>query len=138
MASGILPDVIELAEPIQSQYEVAAQVLERAVQSGCQDPNVLYMLAMAHKRQGKLIEARNALRKIQRPDANVLLQMGLLSLREGQLAQAESEFARAAEIDPTSYEVCHNLLLTRLTLGKVEDCLALIPKAIELVARRAG
>jgi Flp pilus assembly protein TadD len=138
MPTGVLPEAIPIDEPIQSQYEVAAQVLERAVQSGCQDPNVLYMLAVAHKRQGKLIEARNALRKIQRPDANVILQMGLLSLDEQQLAQAEGEFARAWEMDPTSYEVCHNLLLTRLTLGKVEDCLALIPKAIELVARRAG
>jgi tetratricopeptide (TPR) repeat protein len=137
MPSGVLPEAIEIAEPIQSQYEVAAQVLERAVQSGCQDPNVLYMLAMAHKRQGKLLEARNALRKIQRPDANVLLQMGLMSLEEQQLAQAEGEFARAGEMDPNSYEVCHNLLLTRLTLGKVEDCLSLIPKAIELVERRA-
>ncbi len=138
MPNGVLPEAIEIAEPIQSQYEVAAQVLERAVQFGCQDANVLYMLAMAHKRQGKILEARNALRKIQRPDANVLLQMGLLSLDEQQLAQAEEEFARAAEMEPNSYEVCHNLLLTRLTLGKVEDCLALIPKAIELSARCAG
>jgi tetratricopeptide (TPR) repeat protein len=138
MPGAVLPEAIPIADPIQSQYEVAAQVLDRAVQSGCQDPNVLYMLAIAHKRQGKLLEARNALRKIQRPDANVLLQMGLLSLQEQQLAQAEGEFARAAEMDPTSYEICHNLLLTRLTLGKVEDCLALIPKAIELLARRAA
>ncbi len=133
-----MSEVIPIAEPILSPYEVAAQVLERAVQSGCQDANVLYMLALAHKRQGKLTEARNALRKIQRPDANVVLQMGLLSLQENQLAQAEDEFARAGQMDPGSYEICHNLLLTRLTLGKVEDCLALIPNAIELLAHRPG
>jgi Flp pilus assembly protein TadD len=138
MPTARLPEAIPIVEPIQSQYEVAAQVLERAVQSGCQDPNVLYMLAVAHKRQGKITEARNALRKIQRPDANVILQMGLLSLGEQQLVQAETEFARAWEMDPTSYEVCHNLLLTRLTLGKVEDCLALIPNAIDLISRRAA
>jgi len=131
-----LPEAIPIAEPIQPHYEVAAQMLERAVQAGCQDANVLYMLAMAHKRQGKSIEARNALRKIQRPDANVILQMGLLSLQEQMLAQAEGEFARAWEMDPSSYEICHNLLLTRLTLGKIEDCLALVPNALELVARR--
>jgi Flp pilus assembly protein TadD len=129
---------IPVAEPIPSNYEVAAQVLERAVQAGCQDANVLYMLAMAHKRQGKIVEARNALRKIKSPDANVVLQMGLLSLLEQQLAQAEGEFARAWEMDSSSYEICHNLLLTRLTLGKVEDSLALIPNAIELVSRRSA
>jgi Flp pilus assembly protein TadD len=131
-----LPDAIPIAEPVTAHYEAAAQLLERAVQAGCQDAHVLYMLAMAHKRQGKLNEARNALRKIQRPDANVVLQMGLLSLQENQLVQAEGEFARAWEMDPQSYEICYNLLLTRLTLGKVEDCLALIPTALELIARR--
>jgi tetratricopeptide (TPR) repeat protein len=138
MPSAVVPEAIPVAEPISSHYEVAAQVLERALQSGCQDANVLYMLAMAHKRQGKINEARNALRKIQRPDANAVLQMGLLSLQEQQLGQAEGEFARAAQMDPASYEICHNLLLTRLTLGKVEDCLALIPNALELVARRGA
>jgi tetratricopeptide (TPR) repeat protein len=93
------------------------------------------MLALAHKRQGKTAEARAALRKIGRPDANVLLQMALLSLQEGNLAQAEGEFFRAREQDPHSYEVCYNLLLTQLTLGKVEDCVQLIPKALELLDR---
>lgn len=131
-----VPVAVPIAEPDSSQYEAAAQLLERAVQAGCQDANVLYMLAMAHKRQGKLNDARNALRKIPRPDANVVLQMALLSLRENQLAQAEDELGRAWQLDPQSYEVCYNLLLTRLTLGKVEDCLTLIPKAIELLVRR--
>jgi tetratricopeptide (TPR) repeat protein len=125
---GVLP-----VEPDSTRYEAAAQLLERAVQTGCQDANVLYMLAMAHKRQGKLYDARNALRKIAQPDANVILQMGLLSLEENQLAQAEEELTRAWQMDPQSYEICYNLLLTRLTLGKIEECLALIPKAIKLV-----
>jgi tetratricopeptide (TPR) repeat protein len=125
-----------IAELESKRYEAAAQLFERAVQAGCQDANVLYMLAMAHKRQGKVNEARNALRKIARPDANVILQMGLLSLQENQLAQAESEFARAWEMDAQSYEIVYNLLLTRLTLGKIEDCLALIPSALKLTSNR--
>jgi Flp pilus assembly protein TadD len=129
---------IPVAEPVPSRYEAAAQVLDRAVQSGCHDPNVLYLLALAHKRQGKTAEARAALRKIARPDANVVLQLALLSLQEGNLAQAEGELARAWDMDPASYETCYNLLLTRLTLGKVEECLALIPRALELVERRSG
>jgi tetratricopeptide (TPR) repeat protein len=58
--------------------------------------------------------------------------MGLLSLQEQQLAQAEDEFARAWEMGPGSYEICYNLLLTRLTLGKVKECLDLVPRALEL------
>ncbi len=44
--------------------------------------------------------------------------MGLLSLRENQLAQAEQEFARAWQMEdkPGAWATCHNLLLTRLTL----------------------
>lgn len=131
-----MPGVVPVTESDSTRYEAAAQLLERAVQAGCQDANVLYMLAMAHKRRGKINEARNALRKIARPDANVVLQMGLLSLQENQLVQGEEELAHAWQMDQQCYEIAYNLLLTRLTLGKVEDCLALIPAALELVSRR--
>src|SRR5207248_2708503 len=133
-----VPVAVPAEEPDTARFEQAAQVLERAVQAGCQDPNVLYMLALAHKRRGKIIDARNALRKIARPDANVVLQMGLLSLQEQQLAQAEGEFARAWQMGPNSYEICYNLLLTRLTLGKARECLDLIPRALELAEQKGG
>src|SRR5262249_4222046 len=129
-------EAIPVAEGLVSCYEVAAQILERAAQ-GTQDANVLYMLAMAYKRQGKTTEARNALRKIGKPDANVLLQMGLLSLKEGILPQAEGEFVRARELDPSSYEICFNLLLTQMTLGKVAEAADLLPAAIELTGNNA-
>src|SRR5262249_46639676 len=64
--------------------------------------------------------------------------MGLLSLAENQLAQAEGEFARAWSMDGSSYEVCYNLLLTQLTLGKIDPCLSLIPRAIELLDQQRG
>jgi len=137
MASSVAVE-IPVAESVLSRYEVAAQVLDRAIQAGCQDPNVLYLLAMAHKRQGKTVEARTALRKIQKPDANVLLQMGLLSLQEQNLPQAEGELQRAWDADKSSYETCYNLLLTQLTLGKVDECLQLLPQAIELSSGAAG
>ncbi len=121
-----------LDRPVSVPFEAAAQLLDKAIQAGCRDPNVAYLLAMAYKRQDKTAEARNALRKIAPADANVLLQMGLLSLQEGQPDQAEGEFARAWELDPACYEACHNLLLTRLTLNKIEAAASLIPKAIEL------
>ena len=137
MPSEVIPVAIPVPPPATTSFAAAAAVLERAVQAGSQDPNVLYMLALAYKRQGKTNEARTALRKINRPDANVILQMGLLSLEENQLAQAEEEFARAWSQSPTSYEVCYNLLLTQLTLGKIDPCLELIPRALALVEQRA-
>jgi Flp pilus assembly protein TadD len=133
MASSVAVE-IPVAESVLSRYEVAAQVLDRAVQAGCQDPNVFYLLAMAHKRQGKTAEARAALRKIQKPDANVLLQLALLSLQENKLPEAEVDLLHAWLVDKTSYEVCYNLLLTQLTLGRVEECLDLLPQAIELAS----
>jgi tetratricopeptide (TPR) repeat protein len=110
----------------------AAQFLERALSAGARDASVSYMLALAYKRQGRIAEARSAFRKITPLDGNVWLQLGLLSLRENQQAQAEEEFARALEMDSASYEACHNLLLTRLTLNQTEAAMALLPRAIEL------
>src|SRR5436309_12963791 len=104
-------EVLPVAEAVPSRNEAAARVLDRAVQAGCQDPNVLYLLALAHKRQGKTAEARAALRKVPRPDGNIILQLGLLSLQEGNLAQAEGELARAWQMDNSSYEACYNLLM---------------------------
>jgi tetratricopeptide (TPR) repeat protein len=113
-------------------WEQAAHLLDRAVPSSGGDPQVLYMLAMAYKRQGKLTETRNALRKITRPDADVLLQMALLSLREHNLVGAEEELTRAWEMSPSSFEIGYNLLLTRLTLGKFEEGLALAARVLQL------
>jgi tetratricopeptide (TPR) repeat protein len=89
-------------------------------------------LALAYKRLGNWRDARAALQKIATPDANVWLQMGLLSLREKQLSQAAQEFERAWQLDQTSYAAGHNLLLTRLSLGELEAAAALVPHVIEL------
>src|SRR6266567_4681283 len=124
--------------PAGKPIEAAAAVLERAAQAASADANVQYMLFLAYKRQGKINEARAALRKIQKPDANVVLQMGLLSLAENNLTQAESELARAWSMDPSSFEIAYNLLLTQLTLGKLDACLELIPRAIALAEQRQG
>ncbi len=128
-------EVIPVDEVDTSHYTFAAGFLEQAVKTGSNDPTVHYMLAMSYKRQGKTNEARTSLRKITRPDGNVLLQMGLLSLQEGNLPQAEGELMRAWEMDKDSYEIAYNLLLTQLTLGKAEACVALLPRAIELAGK---
>jgi Flp pilus assembly protein TadD len=111
---------------------VAAELLEKSFQAGSRDPQVAYLLALAYKRVGKIVEARNALRKITPPDANVFFQLGLLSLREGHAAQAVQEFSRAFDLDPASYPACHNLLLSQLTLNDVPAAASLLPRAVEL------
>ena len=66
----------------QVNIEATAPLLEQALTAGCRDPNVVYLLALAFKRQGKTREARKALQQIRSPDAGALLQLGVLSLRE--------------------------------------------------------
>jgi Flp pilus assembly protein TadD len=132
MATRDAAEVIPTEGAPPARYAEAAALLERASHAGHTAPEVAYMLALAYKRQDKLAEARAALRKISKPDAAVFLQLGLLSLREKNLAQAEGEFSRAAEMDPDSFPACYNLLLTRLTLGHLDLARALLPRAIEL------
>jgi tetratricopeptide (TPR) repeat protein len=132
MTRAVELEAIPLVEPVPAHYGEAARLLEKAAAAGTPAPEVAYLLFLAYKRQGKTAEARTALRKIARPDGNVLLQLGLLSLEEGQLAQAEQEFARALEADPACYEACFNLLMTRLTLVQIAPCLAMLPRAMEL------
>jgi tetratricopeptide (TPR) repeat protein len=121
-----------------ARFETAARLLDQALQAGCKDPAVIYLLAMAHKRRGNVREARNALRRIEPADGNVWLQLGVLSRREVKgsmtqpLQQAEQEFARAWQEDPTSYAACHNLVLTRLSLGQVEAAASLLPRLMQL------
>src|SRR5262249_29554379 len=54
--------------------------------------------------------------------------------QEAQYPQAEQEFARAQQLDPSSYEISYNLLLTRLALGKIDECTSLIEQTIQLAA----
>jgi tetratricopeptide (TPR) repeat protein len=116
------------------RLDEAADLLEQAAKAGGPDPNLPYLLALCHKRRGKPAEARAALRRVTPADANVLLQLGLLSLAEGQYAQAEEEFARSWEADPSSYPAAYDLLLARLAQGKLAECAALIPAVTPLTA----
>jgi Flp pilus assembly protein TadD len=131
-------EVVELLveDTPSPRFGKAAELLERAVAAGTRDDSVLSLLALAYKRQGKPAEAHAALRKIDFPDAEVLLQMALLSLQLNQVAQAEEELTRAREMDPSCYEICYNLLLTRLTLGRIAPAAELVETAIALATQR--
>ncbi|HYT87483.1 MAG TPA: tetratricopeptide repeat protein [Gemmataceae bacterium] len=130
--STVEQETVPVAVPVPAYLEDAARLLEQAIKAGCHEPEVAYMLAVCYKKEGKPAEARAALRKIARPDANVLLQMGLLSLEEQQYAQAEQEFAQSLQADPGSYDACYNLLLARLALGNLAGCQALLPQLLSL------
>jgi Flp pilus assembly protein TadD len=135
MESALEQDDIPLALPFEEgNLEEAARLLAQALEASPSDTNIAYLLALCWKRQGNPAEARSALRRITRPDANVWLQLGLLSFAEKQFAQAEEEFARAWKMDPASYEAAFNLLLTRLCLGQVEASAALISDMQPLMA----
>ena len=103
----------------------AAHLLNQALTAGAKDPAVPYLLAMAQKLRDNPKDARAALRRISEPDANIWLQMGLLSLRERLPGQAETEFAKAWEMEPTCFAAGADLLLTRLSLGQTEAAMAL-------------
>jgi tetratricopeptide (TPR) repeat protein len=123
---------VPLVEAVPTRFADAARLLEHAVKLGSAGPELNYQLALTYKRQGKIAEARQALGRIPDADASVFLQMGILALEEHQLAQAEQEFARALELDPTCYEAARNLLLTRLTLGQLAACLAQLSDVLKL------
>ncbi len=112
-------DAVLAPDPEMTRLDAAARLLEQALQCGPADPQIAYLLAMARKRQGKIADARAALRKIAAPDANVVLQMAVLSFMENQFAQAEQEFESAQQLDPACYAAGYNLMLTRLCQGKI-------------------
>lgn len=130
----LLRESNKLSEADGDALEAAAHLFEQALNAGSKQPETAYLLAIARKRQGKWRDARNAFRKISQPDANVHLQLGILSLREGQLAQAEQEFSAAFDQEPQAYALGWNLLMTRLSLGQTDACVPLLARLGELAA----
>jgi tetratricopeptide (TPR) repeat protein len=128
-------DVLE-AIPVDdvdaAQLQQAATLLEQALKTGPADPHVAYLLGLSYKRLGKIAEARASFRKITNPDADVLLQMGLLSLAEKNPAQARQEFDRAWQIDPTCYAAGYDLVWSHLLLGDVAKAMELLPRVVPL------
>ncbi|MFN4260935.1 MAG: tetratricopeptide repeat protein [Gemmataceae bacterium] len=126
-----------VARPVAPPLAAAVRALEEALQAGYADPSAYYLLALARKRQGNTKEARQALRRITPPDAHVWLQLGLLSLLDKQLTQAEQEFACALKLQPDHAAACKNLVLTRLSLGWLEETAPLATRAAELAEGEA-
>src|SRR5437899_3595866 len=125
-------EVIAVAPVAEPDWAEAIRFLEAAVKAGNQDANALYLLAMAYKHQGRVGEARQMLAKIDDPDANVLLQRGVLAFNEKEWANAAGEFDKAWQMDPTSYPAAYNLMLTRLCQGQLEGAVEMLDKLLPL------
>ncbi len=129
MADATVISVAPVAEP---DWTEAIRFLEQAVKAGNQDANALYLLAMAYKHQGRVGEARQTLAKISDPDANVLLQRGVLAFNDKEWPNAATEFENAWQKDATSYPAAYNLMLTRLCQGQLEGAVEMLDKLLPL------
>lgn len=120
------------ASPKLASLSAAVALPQEAIDAGCRDVPVFYLLAQGHKRQGNWAKAREILSAVVPADAQVHSQLGILALNENRLADAEQEFAQAAQLDPHNYPHLHNRLLTLLSLGRLEDAGALAVKVVEV------
>ena len=125
-------DVIPVTPVAEPDWLGAIRFLEQAVKAGNNDANGLYLLAMAYKHQGRSGDARQTLAKIADPDANVLLQRGVLAFTDKDWPQALQEFTKAWEKDPNSYPAAYNLMLTRLCQGNLEGAVEMLTKLVPL------
>ncbi|HZZ80717.1 MAG TPA: tetratricopeptide repeat protein [Gemmataceae bacterium] len=125
-------EVISIAPVAEPDWPDAIRYLEQAVKAGNQDPHALYLLAMAYKHQNRSADARQTLAKIADPDANVLLQRGVLAFNEKEWPAAATEFEKATQKDPASYAAAYNLMLTRLCQGQLEGAVEMLDKLLPL------
>ena len=132
-----MSSVISVAPVAEPDWAEAIRFLEQTVKAGNQDANALYLLAMSYKHQGRAGEARQALAKITDPDANVLLQRGVLAFNEKEWPSAADEFEKAWQKDATSYPAAYNLMLTRLCQGQLEGAVEMLDKLLPLAPSQA-
>ncbi len=130
-------EALPVVEPESPDWAEAARFLEQSIRAGNQDPQAAYLLAMCFKKLGRTADARQVLSKIAAPDANVLLQRGILAFADRDFVQAGQEFARSWESDPASYPAAYNLLLAFLCQGRLAECVELIPKITPLAPEAA-
>jgi Flp pilus assembly protein TadD len=110
------------------------ELLEQAIEAGGPRPELVGPLARAHRRAGRLRDARRLLDCASADEPTLALERGLLALAEGQLLIAEKAFAAAAAHDPESAAAVINLTLMRLSVGRLAEAAELLPRAAELAA----
>lgn len=102
------------------RWDDAARFLEQATRAGVQDPPALVLQALAYKHLGRIGEARQVLSRISQPEADVLLQRGLLAFREKEYGLAGNDFQAALDRDPSNYVAAYNLFLARLWENRLD------------------
>lgn len=102
-----------------------------------EDPNdggLACLLSQIYERQGDGRSARQVLTSLREPDSKVLVRLGCLWLLAKALDRAEEAFGRAWELDPTCEAAGHNLVMTRLSRGRLEEAAAALAGLVEVAA----
>lgn len=112
----------ELRVHVKAPLAALAPLLEKTTRSrGAGQWPAALLLAIVYRRQEKLAEAREVLRRPGAPTPDALRQLGLIALQDRQPAFAEEAFARALQLEPDDETTAINLLWTRLSLGQLES-----------------
>lgn len=105
---------------IQPRWDDAARLFEQATRAGVNDAPAVMLQALAYKHLGRTGEARQALSRLNNPDADIFLQRGLLAFKEKEYAVAADDFQAALTRNPASYPAAYNLFLARLWDNKID------------------
>jgi tetratricopeptide (TPR) repeat protein len=121
-----------------SRWDDAVSDFEHAAQQRGASPAVLHNLAFAFERKGEPAKAREALREAMRRggehDARVHTSLGVLAMREGDLASAEASFVAARPLPggrPPSAAWFHYAALCYGLAGKADRAIALLQEGVE-------
>src|SRR5262249_38792523 len=123
--------LLTAAELLAARAVEPARALKRLEEAARNEPapEVLLHLAHAYRLQDRFDDARQALDRLSGPDALADVQRGLTWLAEGQIVPAEAAFASAVRHSPDNAAAVVNLFMCRLSLGRYELALELLPRA---------
>jgi tetratricopeptide (TPR) repeat protein len=117
------------------QYDEAITAAKRAIELKPDNADAYNSLGQAYMEKKQYAEAYNALKKAieMAPDNGILRRnMGGLLLKRDDYAGATESFKKAAELDPKNPENFFVLAKTYRLMGRYDDALSAVNKAIEL------
>lgn len=114
--------------------------LKIILQNGCSPytPSAVQMLGMIALREGNFPEADKLIAQALKMDAKHPLShkmAGDSAYLQCKYDLAETNYRKAVELSPRYHEAWHDLAVSIVSQGKVDECLAVFAKAIELEAR---
>lgn len=117
-----------------TDWETAESLLAQARKFGNKSPDLAYLYAMVCKKLRKNGEAAKVLQEMADKDANVHLQLGLLSFQQKDWPRAIEQFENALAKEETSFPASYNLMLCYLLTGELGKTLEILPRVLELCA----